>query len=511
METMMQSAVCLLEQAAEKFKNKTVFEDKDGSISFEELREKSRIIGSELIKRVETGRKCPVIVYLPKSIKSIISFMGSLYSASSYVPIDYAIPMARMEKTVENLHPTAIITDTDGKTKLESLNLDTEILIFDELADGQADDAAVDKSLGGVCDLDPAYIMYTSGSTGVPKGVTISNRGVIDYIEWIVETFPIDENSVIGMQSAFHFDNSVFDMYTAFYTGAKTMIIPEILFMYPEKLMDYMTENKISVIFWVPTVMISVANGGVLENADLSALKLILFAGEVMPNTQLNIWRKYLPDCMYVNMYGPTEATDIATYYIVDREYENYETLPIGKVCRNMRALILNDDDKQCAVGEQGELCISGTGIALGYWNSPEITAKAFVQNPLNTKYHDRIYRTGDLVYENEEGNIIFIGRKDSQIKLRGNRIELGDLESAAAAIENVASACALFDADKQEIVLFIETTAEIVARKFKMELKKYVPAYMVPGKIVTMEKFPHTPSGKIDRVGLRKTYITAE
>ena len=266
------------------------------------------------------------------------------------------------------------------------------------------------------------------------------------------------------------------------------------------------TENKISVIFWVPTVMISVANGGVLENADLSALKLILFAGEVMPNTQLNIWRKYLPDCMYVNMYGPTEATDIATYYIVDREYENHETLPIGKVCRNMRALILNDDDKQCAVGEQGELCISGTGIALGYWNSPEITAKAFVQNPLNTKYHDRIYRTGDLVYENEEGNIIFIGRKDSQIKLRGNRIELGDLESAAAAIENVASACALFDADKQEIVLFIETTAEIVARKFKMELKKYVPAYMVPGKIVTMEKFPHTPSGKIDRVGLRKT-----
>ena len=509
METMMQSAVCLLEQAAEKFKNKTVFEDKDGSISFEELREKSRIIGSELIKRVETGRKCPVIVYLPKSIKSIISFMGSLYSASPYVPIDYAIPMARMEKTVENLHPTAIITDTDGKTKLESLNLDTEILIFDELADGQADDAAVDKSLGVVCDLDPAYIMYTSGSTGVPKGVTISNRGVIDYIEWIVETFPIDENSVIGMQSAFHFDNSVFDMYTAFYTGAKTMIIPEILFMYPEKLMDYMTENKISVIFWVPTVMISVANGGVLENADLSALKLILFAGEVMPNTQLNIWRKYLPECMYVNMYGPTEATDIATYYIVDREYENHETLPIGKVCRNMRALILNDDDKQCAVGEQGELCISGTGIALGYWNSPEITAKAFVQNPLNTKYHDRIYRTGDLVYENEEGNIIFIGRKDSQIKLRGNRIELGDLESAAAAIENVASAW--FDADKQEIVLFIETTAEIVARKFKMELKKYVPAYMVPGKIVTMEKFPHTPSGKIDRVGLRKTYITAE
>ena len=412
-----------------------------------------------------------------------------------------------MEKTVENLRPTAIITDSEGKEKLAPLNLDTTILIFDELVNGQLNDEAVDMALDSVCDLDPAYIMYTSGSTGVPKGVTISNRAVLDYIEWIVETFPIDGNSVIGMQSAFHFDNSVFDMYTAFYTGAKTMIIPEILFMYPEKLMDYMAESRISVIFWVPTVMISVANGGVLEK-PLPDLKLILFAGEVMPNTQLNIWRKYLPDCMYVNMYGPTEATDIATYYVVDREYENHETLPIGKVCANMRALILNDEDKQCKVGEQGELCISGTGIALGYWNAPEITAKAFVQNPLNTKYHDRIYRTGDLVYENEEGNIIFIGRKDSQIKLRGNRIELGDLESAAAAIENVDSACALFDADKQEIVLFIETAAEIVARKFKMELKKYVPAYMVPARIVTMEKFPHTPSGKIDRVGLRKEYI---
>lgn len=508
MNYLMQSAVSLLEQAAEKFKNRTVFEDKDGEISFTQLREKSRILASGLMKSVPTGRKSPVIVYLPKSINSIISFMGAMYSASPYVPIDYAIPLARMEKTVENLCPTAIITDHGGKENLASLSLNTKILIFDELVNGTADDEAVTEALNGVCDLDPAYIMYTSGSTGVPKGVTVSNRAVLDYIEWIAETFPVDENSVIGMQSAFHFDNSVFDMFTAFYTGAKTMIIPEILFMYPEKLMDYMRESRISVIFWVPTVMISAANSGVLENISLPDLKLILFAGEVMPNTQLNIWRRYLPDCMYVNMYGPTEACDIATYYVVDREFENHETLPIGKVCANMRALILNDEDKQCKIGEQGELCIGGTGIALGYWNAPEITEKAFVQNPLNTKYYDRIYRTGDLVYENEEGNIIFIGRKDSQIKLRGNRIELGDLESAVSAIDGVQSNCALFDAEKQEIVLFIETKAEINVRKFKMELKKYVPAYMVPARIITMDTFPHTPSGKIDRVGLQKEYI---
>ncbi len=508
MEPLMQSAVCLLDRAAEKFKDKTVFEDKDGKISFEELRVKSRQTASGLMESVTTGRKSPVIVYLPKSINSIISFMASLYSASPYVPIDYAIPLARMERTVENLNPTAIITDEAGRDTLAPLNLNTKILIFDDLVKHTIDDKSIEHAQNNVCDLDPAYIMYTSGSTGVPKGVTISNRGVLDYIEWIADTFPVDNNSVIGMQSAFHFDNSVFDMYTAFYTGAKTMIIPEILFMYPEKLMDYMLESKISCIFWVPTVMISVANGGVLEKTPLPDLKLIMFAGEVMPNTQLNIWRKNLPDCMYVNMYGPTEATDIATYYIVDREFENHETLPIGKVCANMRALILNDENQQCKTGEQGELCISGTGIALGYWNAPDITEKAFVQNPLNSKYHDRIYRTGDLVYENEEGNIIFIGRKDSQIKLRGNRIELGDLESAAATVDGADSVCALFDADRQEIVLFIETSVEINVRKFKTELKKYVPAYMVPSRIVTINKFPHTPSGKIDRVGLRKEYI---
>ena len=432
--------------------------------------------------------------------------MGSLYSASPYVPIDYAIPMARMEKTVENLHPTAIITDTDGKTKLESLNLDTEILIFDERADGQADDAAVDKSLGGVCDLDPAYIMYTSGSTGVPKGVTISNRGVIDYIEWIVETFPIDENSVIGMQSAFHFDNSVFDMYTAFYTGAKTMIIPEILFMYPEKLMDYMTENKISVIFWVPTVMINVANSGVLSEIELPKLKNVVFCGEVMPNTQLNIWRKAQPQCTYANLYGPTEISDVCTYYIVDRPFKDSDSLPIGKACENMRIIILNEKNEIAKTNEQGEICVIGTGVSLGYWNNPEITQKAFIQNPVNPYYEERIYRTGDLAYVNDEGLIIYLGRMDNQVKVKGNRIELGEIENAAMCVGGVKGACAVFDEKNQKIVLFIESCEAFRLRKLNLELKKYIPNYMLPGDLVVMEKFPHTANDKIDRVTLKKS-----
>ena len=508
MKNMMNSCVCLLDRAAQLYGSSTAFEDKDGAITFGELCEKSRGAASYLIKNCKTGKLNPIIVYLPKSINSIISFMGAMYAGSPYVPVDYAIPMARMEKTIENLVPSVIITDNDGRERLAAAGIENKTVLIDDLLTASSDDAVVDAALLQVCDLDCAYIMYTSGSTGTPKGVTVSHRGVIDYVLWLAETFPVNKESIIGMQSAFHFDNSVFDMYLTLFTGAKTMIIPEILFMYPEKLTEYMKQTEISVIFWVPTVMISVANAQVLEGAGLEKLKLILFAGEVMPNTQLNYWRKNLPDCMYVNMYGPTESTDIATYYIIDREYENHETLPIGKPCANMKAIILDENNNPCRTGEQGELCIGGSGIASGYWNAPDITEKAFVQNPLNTVYRELLYRTGDLVYENEEGNIIFIGRADSKIKLRGNRIELGDLESAASAMEGVDSCCAMFDAEKQEIVLFIETSKDIVPRKFNLGLKQYIPSYMLPSKIITTDKFPHTPSGKIDRQTLRKEYF---
>ena len=502
------SSVWLLERAAEKFGEDIAFKDAYGQISFKDLREKSRSVASQLIKKADTGRLRPIMVYLPKSINSIISFMGAMYSGSPYVPMDYNVPVARFAATAENLNPAAVITDKDGRERLTSAGIDVNVLLFDEIIDGEKDNNRIEQILKNSTDLDPAYIMYTSGSTGTPKGVTISHRAVLDYTKWLTDTFEIEKDSIIGMQSAFHFDNSVFDMFAALYIGCTTVIIPEVLFMYPQKLFDFMQEEKISIIFWVPTVMISVANSGILEEKKLDALKLILFAGEVMPIKQLNQWTQSYPQCKFVNMYGPTEATDIVLYYVVDRKFEPSETLPIGIPCANMKAVILNERNEQCKKGEQGELCISGSGIAHGYWNSPEITAKAFIQNPLNTKYYEKLYRTGDLVYEAEDGNIMFLGRADSQIKLRGNRIELGDIEAAAAAVDGVKNACAMFNAEAEEIILFLETDENIIQRKFNMELKKYIPAYMVPQKIISMPDFPHTPSGKIDRQKLKKEFM---
>lgn len=502
------SAVQLLDTAVEKFSGRCAFSDAFGSITFDELRNLSRQLASSLIGAAVTGRTKPVMVYLPKSIKSIVAFMGSMYAGSPYVPMDYAVPIARFSSTAENLCPTAVITDIEGREKLIDAGLTVPVLIYDELVESTIQTDKIDDIINHATDLDAAYIMYTSGSTGTPKGVTISHRAVLDYTKWLTDTFDITANSIIGMQSAFHFDNSVFDIFAALYTGCKTVIIPEVLFMYPEKLFDFLDEERISIIFWVPTVMISVANSGILSKKKLEQLKLILFAGEVMPIRQLNEWRKNYPDAEFVNMYGPTESTDIVLYYVLDRDFSAGETLPIGIPCANMKALILNAENRSCKPGEQGELYISGSGISSGYWNAPQITQNAFIQNPLNTKYRDIIYRTGDLVYLADDGNIMFVGRADSQIKLRGNRIELGDIEAAAAAVDNIKNCCAMFSQETEEIFLFLETDVQIVSRKFNLELKKALPSYMIPQKIISLTEFPHTPSGKIDRQLLKKTYI---
>lgn len=284
------------------------------------------------------------------------------------------------------------------------------------------------------------------------------------------------------------------------------VIIPETLFMFPVKLPEFVRDNDITTIFWVPTVMINVANSGVLSEIELTKLKNVVFCGEVMPNTQLNIWRKAQPQCTYANLYGPTEISDVCTYYIVDRPFKDSDSLPIGKACENMRIIILNEKNEIAKTNEQGEICVIGTGVSLGYWNNPEITQKAFIQNPVNPYYEERIYRTGDLAYVNDEGLIIYLGRMDNQVKVKGNRIELGEIENAAMCVGGVKGACAVFDEKNQKIVLFIESCEAFRLRKLNLELKKYIPNYMLPGDLVVMEKFPHTANDKIDRVTLKKS-----
>lgn len=498
------SAVRLLDIAAEKFNTKTAVSDEWGDMSFSELQQLGRAIGTALLP--SDGIE-PVMVYLPKSAKCIACFMGAMYSGNPYVPVAYDMPPNRIQRIIGSLEGKGhIITDAEGLKILEEMNVPLKIHIYDEIIKNEADNGAIEKSLSEVIDTDPIYIMFTSGSTGAPKGVTVPHRGVIDYAMWVRDTFNINENSILGNQAPFYFDNSIFDIYSMLLTGAQMTIIPEKLFMFPSKLPEFVKDNHVTTIFWVPTVMINVANSGVLCEIKLDELQNVVFCGEVMPNTQLNIWRAHQPHCRYANLYGPTEISDVCTYYIVDRPFKDSDPLPIGKACENMRIIILNEDNKIAEANEQGEICVIGTGVSLGYWNAPELTEKAFTQNPANPYYPERIYRTGDLAYINDEGLIMFLGRKDNQVKVKGNRIELGEIENAAMCVPSVKGACAVYDERSQKIALFVESCESVTLRKVNLELKKYIPQYMLPQKLVVMDIFPHTANDKIDRVTLKKS-----
>ncbi len=506
----MNSTVILLDKAAEKYGDKIGYEDEWESIGFSQLREKAMIIGTGLLKDIKSDRVVsPVIVYMPKSVKCIVSYMGILYSGNPYVPVDNNMPLIRLQKIINNLKPGAIITDKEHIGNLNGIDLGgAKAYLYEDISVGKADISLTEDKIQGVIDTDPIYIMYTSGSTGEPKGGTITHRGVMDYAKWVVETFAFNEDTVMASQAPFYFDNSVFEIYSCLMCGGKLVLVPEVLMKFSLKLPEFLEEHKINTIFWVPTVLINVANSGVLSKHKLPHLKAVAFCGEVMPNKQLNIWRKEHPDCLYANLYGPMEITDVCSYYIVDRPFEDSDPLPIGKACKNTRIIILNEEDRIAEVGEPGEICVIGSGVGLGYWGDKEATDRAFVQNPVNPYFNEKIYRTGDLAYINDEGLIMFLGRMDSQIKLRGNRIELGEIEKAAACIDNVRRACAVFHAEQDKIVLFLETAEEFVLRKINIELLKYIPRYMLPQRLITMGKFPHTANDKIDRITLQEKYL---
>lgn len=498
----MNSAVCLLERAAKLWPENIAVTDEGVSLSYAELRSRSRRAASGLLRACKTG--APVMVWLPKSADMLTGFNAAMYSGRAYVPTDAAAPVQRLQKIISNLGPSAIVTNSELAAKLEGLDTGAPVLLIDELEREPEDAGAVDAAVACVTDSEPVYVMYTSGSTGEPKGVTIPHRGVLLFAAWAEETFGWTEKTVIANQAPLYFDVSVMDVYGAMRCGGKLILTPEVLFRFPVKLPEFLRENGVTSIYWVPTVMINIANSGVLDTVELPDLKSIAFAGEVMPNLQLNVWRRALPGRIFANLYGPTE-TDVCTAYIVDRKFSDTEPLPIGRPLPNMKVLLLSETGEPVKPGETGEICVSGSGVNIGYWNKPELTERAFHVNPEGLPYAPRYYRTGDLGWYNDRGELMFSGRRDGQIKLRGNRIELGEIENAARTVEGTENVCALFDAERQEIVLFVETKGTLPMRQYNRELKKHIPNYMLPHRLITMEQLPHNANDKIDRVALKR------
>jgi len=500
---MQKSVIEYLVNSAAKHPQKNAVQDSTGSITFSELLRSAFVI-ADVIKARGLWRS-PIGVYIPKGCHMVQAFAGINMSGNFYVPLDTKSPDTRIQSILEVLESEAIITDKAHEQQARQMCDKTVFVIEDVLENEPLAGADVKDYLADQIDTDPVYAIFTSGSTGTPKGVVISHRGVIDYIDWAVGRFGFTSDAVIGNQAPFYFDNSTLDIYLMYATGATLDIIPEVHFTFPAQLVDYMNGHKISFVFWVPYALINVANYDVLKDQEMPYLKDIFFAGEVMPNKHLNYWRRYLPHCRYANLYGPTEITVDCTYYEVDREFADDEPLPIGKACRNSGVLILTDQKREANVNEEGELCVRGSSLALGYYNDWEKTQQAFIQNPLNKHYPETIYCTGDIVYKNERGEIMYVGRKDSQIKHNGYRIELGEIENAILASKLVDNCCATYDFNNKKIVLFYQAEKEVSKGEFRKGVANRIPRYMIPTDYYREDALKQNGSGKIDRSYYKK------
>ena len=502
---MKNSSIHFLLETVRAFPEKVCIADEYDQVSFIDFFTRAYALAKRLSK--DKAINLPVLVHMPKSIDAIVSFAAILLSGNFYVPLDIKSPIARMEKIMRDIGPCRVLARKDGLVQIRKMGIPEDKIVCLEDNLSNAINIGIDTMVEDciertkdIIDTDPCYVMFTSGSTGNPKGVVISHRGVVDYIEWAMSFFHVDHSDVIGNQAPLHFDNSTLDVYLNWSTGATLNLIPDSLFMFPVKLIDYLKKNKVTFVFFVPSVLNSVAQMGVLSPGRLPDLKKVVFAGEVMPTKHLGYWQSMLPDKLYVNLYGPTEITVDCTYFVVDKIYGPEESLPIGYPCNNSGVLILNDSNQLAASGEQGELCVRGSSLALGYWNDDEKTSQVFTQNPLQSHYFDRIYRTGDIVVRNEKGPILFIGRRDSQIKHMGFRIELGEVERAAESVHGISKCCVLYNHASREITLFYESEVEIPRDFLVRELSARIPAYMMPRKFYHYEKMPLNPNGKIDR-----------
>ncbi len=513
----------LLAASAARFPSRTAVVNGERSVTYAGLEATAnrvaRLLGAHGVRHGDR-----VGLYLEKGLEALIGIYGILKAGATYVPLDPAAPPPRLGPIALDAGLRCLITSkekADQWAPLVDEGAPVEILVVLDAVDGEVaapDDIRVvtSSALEGHepdppsdvphSSSDLAYILYTSGSTGVPKGVMLSHLNAMAFVDWAADEFAVTEEDRLSSHAPLHFDLSVFDLFAAARAGAAVVLVPSQLALFPVELARWMRDSAISVWYSVPSILTLLLLRGRLHETELPALRTILFAGEVFPTKYLHRLLEILPNIRFANLFGPTE-TNVCTWYEVPRwTGEPPASIPIGKAITGVETFAVGEDGSVLPPGEVGELYVRGPTVMQGYWGDEKRTQATLIRDWQGETDGFPVYRTGDLAYLDEHGDWIFLGRRDSQIKSRGYRIELGDIEAALHLHPSVVE-CAVVaipdDVVTNRIKAFVVARGTLAPEELSRFCNGRLPRYMTPELYEFRDELPRSSTGKIDRRAL--------
>ena len=497
------SILKMLDMTSEKYTGKVVYRDGEENITFGELKKQAQAIGSWIAQKIPP--ESPVSVLAGRNIITPICYLGVAEAGCFYAPMDLTMPASRLNQILGVVDSKVMLVSKENLELAKSLEYKGEIVVIEDILDTKIDEALLESARNNLTEYSPLYVIFTSGSSGIPKGVITSHNSLMCYLDALNEVIELNDEDILANQSPLDYIAAVRDIYLPLMSGAETVIVPKNEFAMGGRLFDVLNKYKVTTICWSAAGMEVPAKLGAFDEAVPEYLTKIVFSGSVLPGKYLKIWQDNLPNAMFVNQYGPTETTASCTYYVVSEKATEETVLSIGRPYKHYKILLLSENNEAASKGEVGEICVSGPCLALGYYGDEKRTSEAFIQNPLNKNYRELIYKTGDLGRIEEDGNLTFLGRKDRQIKHMGHRIELAELELTALKLDGIEECCVLYDADKKQIYMFV--IGDIESRGVVLHFRKEMPPFMVPRKVIKLEEMPRLPNSKIDMQELKSYF----